>query len=208
MVDRAAVTSAVNRVVGKVRALIGRGFKSASPAERRTAASLLVLFSTGCRPGNERYTAANNTRGLTTLQLSHLKIHSAKCVMVRYTGKKQVRQEHNVCSPDLVKWVRYCAARKQRVFLKHQELVKVLRPLGIRPKDVRTWKANELYKCHTRKLPHAEAVRNTAHTLGNTPSVTARSYVAPELQHEQRLKEMLDRNQPARSTARRRSRRA
>lgn len=188
---RRIVTYKVNTALPRVRRTIAAGFKAGDLASKRKAATLLVLFRTGCRPGNTRYTRANASHGLTTLKLSHLKLNNARCVLVRYTGKKQVKQRHEVCSPDLVKWVRYCITHKERVFLHRHELVQALALFGIRPKDVRTWKANELYKCHTTKqgLSHTEAVRQTARILGNTPSVTARSYVASELQEAQRKKE-------------------
>lgn len=188
MVERAAITAAVNTALPRARRLIASGFRSNAPARCREAATLLVLFTTGCRPGNARYTRENATRGLTTLTLSHLHIRKTGCVLVRYVGKKQIKQQHEVCSPDLVKWIRYCTSHGERVFQRRHELIATLSPMRIRPKDVRTWKANQLYKCHTKqqKLSHAEAVRNTARALGNTPSVTARSYIAPELQDAQR----------------------
>lgn len=178
----------VERTYPKLKMHIVRLFRTpkSSPMyeeSHRRASTLAVLLMTGCRPGrNGNATKDGRTYGLTTLQASHIQTSGGACTTLQYGGKKNVSQKHKVCDKQVSAWVRYAVRNKKRLFLSDAQLRSdpILASTGVRPKDIRTWKANQIasqYRGSSKK----EVLQKVSEALGNTPSVCEKYYVAPEI---------------------------
>lgn len=178
----------VKRAYPEIRAYILRLFRTPKlspsyPDNHRRASTLYVILATGCRPGSNRnLTQGIRTYGLTTLNASHVKVSDSLCAKFEYAGKRNMPQNHKVCNSKVRAWVQYALAHRLRLFLTDAQLRHdpILTSLGIQPKDVRTWKANQIAEQSTR-LSKKEILAKVAKVLGNTASVCGKYYVAPEI---------------------------
>uniref|UniRef100_A0A6C0KCK3 DNA topoisomerase I catalytic core eukaryotic-type domain-containing protein n=1 Tax=viral metagenome TaxID=1070528 RepID=A0A6C0KCK3_9ZZZZ len=170
----------VEKVVPMLKRMVDQGFASCDASRKRLAATVCVLLATGCRPGTQANVGKHSTYGLTTVTFDHIRTKNV-CVFLSYIGKKSVQQSHRVCNPQLVAWIRGITP-PARPFVTAEALRKAFAPLGIRPKDVRTWKANQVFRANrARGASETDALLATAACLGNTARITRTAYVAPGL---------------------------
>lgn len=157
------------------------------------------------RVGNEDYTEIYGTYGITTIRPEHFSMEGSKAVF-RYVGKKSVNQTKTISDSKLKQHIMKVTSQENyneaNTFLSYDsngtmksissnDVREFLKEYGIKPKDFRTYGANNLFLSFLRELPQAEtlaqrkknvkkAIDNTAVFLGHTPSVCKKSYLFVE----------------------------
>lgn len=172
---------------------------------RSAALVCLLLDHTGLRAGNQQYTKANQTFGLTTLRRRHLQ-REDNTVTLNFTGKHGQQREVEIDDKRLADLV--CAsAEKQGYALfryrcegRWQDITSddvnafIHQYLGEKYscKDFRTWSASR-YAVHSLPAIHQILERNqrrkwsptltqhVAKMLGNTPQICRKYYLHPKL---------------------------
>lgn len=155
---------------------------------------LKLIRKTGIRPGSTRDTkAAKQAYGATTLRGGHVIQENGK-VFLRFVGKEGVNQNHEIKDAYLKKMLvqrAKSAGKDGDLFVTNNtQLLKQLRGIGVRTKDLRTLKANEVARDELAKLPKAKSVREfermrkavgttVSKTLGNEPTMALSKYIAP-----------------------------
>jgi DNA topoisomerase-1 len=173
--------------------------------EKVLAIVLRLLDETLIRVGNLEYARQNNSYGLTTLQDEHIEVRGSR-VTFTFRGKSGKEQEIDLHSQRLARLVKSCQELPgQQLFqylgddgsccitVSSTDVNQYLREStgqDFSAKDFRTWGATvlaavELYEigpaasATARKKNLSQAVKNTAHTLGNTPTVCRGYYIHP-----------------------------
>jgi DNA topoisomerase I len=171
--------------------------------EKVMALVISLLDSTLIRIGNRQYLRDNRSYGLTTLDSRHVQIRGAT-LRFQFRGKRGV--EHNVTLRDrrlagLLKrcmelpgqaLFQYLDAQGQRHGIGSSDVNQFLQQLTgaeFTAKDYRTWAGSSLALALLKPMAWqpdsearrqmAEAVRQVATRLGNTPAVCRRSYIHP-----------------------------
>jgi len=191
----------------RMRKTVARHIKQPGlPRERVLACILRVLSTCFLRPGSELYASENGSYGIATLKPRHVTV-KGNLVCCDFPGKSGVRQYRELYDKDVARVLRVLLkCRKTEVFKyqnEDQEFVDIKRRhineyikevMGERfsAKDFRTWAgtlvcASALARAGTdtaekrssRNKKIVAAIKETAETLGNTPSVCRGSYVCP-----------------------------
>ena len=189
----------------KLRAAVARDMRLPGiPRERALATLVYLLEATLIRIGNAAYARANDSYGLSTLKPDHVVVEGTTLTF-EFTGKSgktwrvairdrraaavmracqelpgqslfayrdEAGQRHGVSSADVNAYLRLAAGRR------------------VSAKDFRTWggtllcavalgRAPPAESARALKRQIAEAMRETASALGNTPAVCRASYVHP-----------------------------
>lgn len=170
------------------------------PRERALAAAFRILDRGGIRIGSEDYADANGSYGLATLRRDHVSTRGGR-VHLCFTGKSGKDQEVLIDDPELLPCVRSLLRRRgggdellaYRVGRSWQDVVSpdinaYLTEIGVQgtAKDFRTWQAGlralaRLSGADGSSKAVAEAIRDAAEHLGNTPAIARTSYVDPRL---------------------------
>jgi len=163
-----------------------------------------LLARTFIRIGNEEYARKHQSRGLTTLQDRHVKIHG-RTLKFAFRGKSGVFQTIEIDEPRLAKAVRECQdlpgqtlfqyrdERRKLKSLSSTDINAYLRDVTGQPftaKDFRTWAgtlgaAQALDKMEAPATKTAanraivSAIDQVAEVLGNTRAVCRGSYIHP-----------------------------
>lgn len=174
---------------------------------RALAAAFRMLDTANLRVGSEQYAEANGSIGLSTLLCSHASI-SGDTVTLEFPGKSGQEWSSAITDPDLASVIRGLKRRGGRArLLAFRDDASVWRPLApsdindyvrertggeFTSKDFRTLAgtaaaATSLAKHgpertktgRTRAV--AQAMRDTAEVLGNTPAIARKSYVDPRV---------------------------
>ncbi|MCZ2402280.1 DNA topoisomerase IB [Paenarthrobacter sp. Z7-10] len=174
--------------------------------ERVLAAAFRMLDSGSLRVGSERYTNENGSRGLATLLGAHVKIHDGE-LQLSFPAKSGKTWSSQLSDTDLATLVRVLKRRGPHARLLAykdgrrwhpvtsadiNDYVKERTGGDFTAKDFRTLRGTAAAAVslarsgpqHTvgaRKAAIAEAMRQTAAVLGNTPSIARKSYVDPRL---------------------------
>ncbi len=174
--------------------------------ERVLAAMVRILLRGFVRPGSAVYTRENGTYGLATLRHRHARVRGGR-ITLAYPGKGKKRQRREIDDASAARVVaallarpgaplfRYRDAGGDWVRVRRRHLNEYLREIaGVRisAKDFRTWAGTLIGACalarqgyprpataRALKRSVAEAMRETAKLLGNTPAVCRASYVCP-----------------------------
>jgi DNA topoisomerase-1 len=172
--------------------------------EKVLATVVRLLELTLIRVGNEEYARLNRSFGLTTLRDRHARIEGTQ-VRFAFTGKSGKRHEVTLRDRRLARVVARCQELPgQDLFqyvdeagevrdVRSEDVNGYLREIAgedVTAKDFRTWAGTVLAYRALRALQPTdtdrearrnvvEAIRATAESLGNTPSVARRSYVHP-----------------------------
>jgi DNA topoisomerase-1 len=195
------------RLLPKLRAHCRRQLRQPGLSREVVLAALLRLVDlTSIRVGNEEYTRANSSFGLTTLRTRHARVRG-DVVEFRYRGKSGIQRHVTFRDKRLAEIVQACAKLRGRQLFHYLDEHGVARPVRsehvnaylrkltapkFSVKDFRTWSATvrvavALRTCGPAETQRAakkallEAIRNTAEYLGNTPAVCRKSYVHPGL---------------------------
>ncbi|AWB89055.1 DNA topoisomerase [Salinibacterium hongtaonis] len=174
--------------------------------DRALAVAFRLLDSAYLRVGSERYAQLHGSKGLTTLEGSDAHV-SADTVVLEFVGKSAMDWSSRTEDPDLAAAIRSLKTRGPHSRLlawKDGNRWRALRPEEVNDyvrartggdftaKDFRTLHgtiiaARELAALGTQPKAAAtkrainEAVRATAHLLGNTPAVARSTYIDPRV---------------------------
>lgn len=173
--------------------------KSPDPKVRDAADCMLLIMTTGIRPGSERDTGAEkNAYGATTLQGKHVCVRDGK-VRLRFVGKNGVDLDIPVKDPataqmllarkaSLSGWSKPLFGISERELLNH---VHSFDGGGFKTKDFRTLlgtraameEVSKRAKPPTSLKEYKKAVKEVAKVvaqkLGNTPTIALQSYINP-----------------------------
>ena len=172
------------------------------PRPKVLAAIVRLLESTCIRIGNERYAEQNASYGLTTMRNRHVQVNGAR-VQFKFRGKSGKFHKIAVDDPRLARIIEHCRDLPGQELFQYldedgnvqsvgsQDVNEYLREAAgreVSTKNFRTW-AGSLYvasklareenPASTRRI--AEAVREAAERLGNTPAICRKSYVHPRV---------------------------
>jgi len=172
------------------------------PRRKVLAAIVRLLESTCIRIGNERYAEQNASYGLTTMRNRHVRVNGAR-VQFNFRGKSGKFHKIAVDDPRLARIIEHCRDLPGQELFQYldeegnvqsvgsQDVNEYLREAAgreVSTKNFRTW-AGSLYvasklareenPANARRI--AEAVREAAQRLGNTPAICRKSYVHPRV---------------------------
>lgn len=178
------------------------------PREKALAAAVRLLDLGLFRVGSESYARANGSFGLATIRRDHVRT-SGDAVRFDYRAKSGQRRVQEIHDADVVRVVRTLKRRRDDnpELLAYRNgagwrdvrsedvnaYVKELAGNGFSAKDFRTWHgtlvaavalaaSGEVPEAATaRRRRVAEAVKEVAAELGNTPAVARASYIDPRL---------------------------
>jgi DNA topoisomerase-1 len=176
--------------------------------ERALAAAFRMLDTGSLRVGSERYAEQHGSHGLSTLLCAHAKV-SGDVVSLAFPGKSGQDWDSEIRDADLARVVRSCKQRGGRARLlawrpeagspwrplhasEINEYVKLRAGDDFTAKDFRTLhgtvaaavslaRTGPQVSVGKKKGAVAQAMRDAADVLGNTPSVARSSYVDPRL---------------------------
>jgi len=180
------------------------------PSKARALATAFRMLDTGSlRVGSERYAEANGSHGLTTLLCSHAKV-SGTTVSLNFPAKSGQEWESDITDPDLAAVVRSLKRRGANARLLAYREGKRWRTIDasdvnayVRERTGGEFSAKDFRTLHgtiaaaislakhgpeatksgrTRAL--AQAMRDAAEVLGNTPTIAKTSYVDPRVVDE------------------------
>ena len=193
----------------KMRAAVARDLALPGfPREKVLACILRILSKCFLRPGSQIYASENGSFGIATLRNRHVDV---KGDVVSYdfpgkSGKRQHTEMRDRVSAAIVRKLKklrgaevfkYVDADGKIVDVKRRDINRYIKDVmgeAFTAKDFRTWYgslvcARELARAGSdpsesrtaRKSKMVAAVRKTAESLGNTPSVCRASYIYPSV---------------------------
>jgi DNA topoisomerase-1 len=191
----------------RIRARVARDLRAEGLGRERVLAAMVRILLRGfVRPGSAVYTRENGTYGLSTLRHRHARVRGRR-ITLAYTGKGRKEQRREIDDAAAARVVvallarsgptlfRYCDDGGEWVRVRRRHLNDYLREIaGVRisAKDFRTWAGTLIGACALARQGYpepataralkrnvAEAMRETARLLGNTPAVCRASYVCP-----------------------------
>ena len=192
-----------------LRARVGRDVGGSGLTRERVLAAMVRLLLRGfLRPGSQEYTKQNGTFGLSTLRPRHVRVQGGR-VTLAYRGKGNQQQVREVDDPAAARVVRallrdpgpelfrYRGNDGSWVNIRRRHLngyLKEVTGCAVTAKDFRTWAGSLLGACALARqgfpIPASgravrsrisAAMKETAHLLGNTPTVCRASYVSPQV---------------------------
>jgi len=191
-------------VLPRARASVTRDLRREGLSrERVLAAAFRILDTVAVRVGNERYTATNGSRGLSTLQQRHAVVRGA-LVQLTFPAKSGRRARVEVQDHDLAKVLHALLSGKRtdRLLVPDNgdaltatdvnEYVRVKTGGDFSAKDFRTLRGTIVAAQHLARLatPTSERERRActssaalaaSYALGNTLAVALSSYIDPEV---------------------------
>lgn len=176
------------------------------PREKVLATVVQLLESTAIRVGNDEYAKENGSFGLTTLRNKHAKVQGST-VRFSFRGKSGVRHAIDLQDRRLARIIRKCQDLPgQQLFefadddgtthaIDSSDVNDYIRSISgedFSAKDFRTWLGTvtcasllaqlEAAETQTERKQHlANAIKDVAKRLGNTPAVCRKCYVHPDV---------------------------
>ena len=184
----------------KLRARVAKDLKKRKIERDTVVAAVVRLLDTEhMRIGNEQYAKANKSFGLSTLRSRHLKRKRGKMIM-RYTGKHGIVHEATITDASLKRIVAKCQDLPGQMLFQYvngdgepqpitsadvNDYIREATGGDFTAKHFRTWGASVIF--FEQLLSSAEGERQTlktvlepvAEALGNTPTMSRKSYVHP-----------------------------
>ncbi|MFT7711079.1 DNA topoisomerase IB [Clavibacter tessellarius] len=177
--------------------------------ERALAAGFRMLDTGSLRVGSERYTESNGSHGLSTLLCSHVTIHG-DTVHLEFPAKSGQEWSSDIRDADLVKAIQGLKRRGPSARLLAYKDGRTWHPLGaadindyVRERTGGEFTAKDFRTLHgtvaaavslakhgpeatkgKRQRALAQAYRDAAEVLSNTPTIAKNSYVDPRLVDE------------------------
>lgn len=191
----------------KLREQIENDIKSRQLDRRKVTALVLSIMDNALiRIGNRHYAKSNNSYGLTTLRDKHVTVEGST-IKFAFRGKKGVEHEIDLKDKRLAQLVKKCRdipgydlfqyydENGERQVLESGDVNAYLQEAteeDFTAKDFRTWGGTvRMVECLEQVLeenPNLEkeksitaAVKEVAHSLGNTPTVCSKYYIHPEV---------------------------
>lgn len=176
------------------------------PRDKVLASVVALLERTLIRVGNDEYARQNGSYGLTTLRPEHVEV-SGQTLRFSFTGKSGKAWSLKLSDRRIARVVRACADIDGQELFKYVDEDGAVRDVtsgdvnaylrevcgdDITAKDFRTWNGTVLAACQLLgcepcasaahgKRQVAQAMKDVAKRLGNTPAVCRKSYVHPEV---------------------------
>lgn len=202
--DRALL---VAKRLPRARRRVAEALRAEGMPQQRALATAFRLLDLGYfRIGSDSYTTENGSYGLTTLERRHV-TRSGKRLLFQFTAKSGVAQAIEIADPVVLASIEAMRRRrgKDRVLLAFREERRWSRLTAVdvneylkdvlgtetSAKDFRTWHGTvhaavalarlEATTATSRKRAVAQAMREVAEHLGNTPTVARAAYVDSRL---------------------------
>jgi DNA topoisomerase-1 len=165
------------------------------------AAVVRLLDSEHLRIGNEQYAKENKSYGATTLRNRHLRRKGSK-VLMRFTGKHGIVHEVSINDTNLKRVCKRCQELPGQMLFQYvngdgepkpissgdvNDYIKHATGGDFTAKHFRTWSASVialeqmLEKAEDARITVKTVVEPVAEALGNTPAISRKSYVHPDL---------------------------
>lgn len=165
------------------------------------AAVVRLLDTEHIRVGNEEYARANKSFGATTLRSRHLK-RTGHGLIMRFTGKHGIVHEVKVTDTNLKRICKRCQELPGQMLFQYvngdgepkpitsgdvNAYIKEATGGDFTAKHFRTWSASVialeqmLKKAEDARITVKTVVEPVAEALGNTPAISRKSYVHPDL---------------------------
>ena len=193
----------------RLRQAINRDVRQTELNRSRVLAAVLrILSSCSLRPGSEVYASENGSYGIATLRKKHVLV-KGDTVHFDFPGKSGVRQQRELKDRRIARVVRSLLKQPGRRVFQFQngdgmfvdvtsrhinDYIKEGMGAKFSAKDFRTWAGTLICACSlaqigtnqeenvtARKKKIVEAIKATAHALGNTPAVCRGSYICPAI---------------------------
>jgi DNA topoisomerase-1 len=198
---------AFGKALPRMRRRVARDLHhSGLPRERVLAAVVRLLEKTGIRVGNEEYARDNKSYGLTTLRGRHAQVGS-KRIRFRFRGKGGKAGEVEISDARLARVVGRCQDLPGQELFAYLDEHGEVRSIGsgdvnaylaeisghdFTAKDFRTWAGTVLAAQALAELGPADsatesrrnvvrAVERVADWLNNTPAISRKAYVHPDV---------------------------
>lgn len=165
------------------------------------AAVVRLLDTEHIRIGNEEYARQNKSYGATTLRRRHLR-RKGQSLLMRFTGKHGIVHEVKITDTNLKRICKRCQELPGQMLFQYvngdgepkpitsgdvNDYIKQATGADFTAKHFRTWSASvialeQLLKKHEdARISVKTVVEPVAEALGNTPAISRKSYVHPEL---------------------------
>ena len=185
----------------KLRARVERDLKKRKLARDTVLAAVVRLLDREhIRVGNEQYAKENKSFGATTLRSRHLKKSGGKLKM-RFAGKHGIVREVTITDANLKRVVRKCEDLPGQMLFQYingdgnpqavtstdvNDYIREATGEDFTAKHFRTWGAsviffNELLAKGEERMSLKTVLELVADALGNTPTMSRKSYVHPTL---------------------------
>ena len=185
----------------KLRARVERALKKRKLARDTVLAAVVRLLDREhIRVGNEQYAKENKSFGATTLRSRHLKKSGGKLKM-RFAGKHGIVREVTITDANLKRVVRKCEDLPGQMLFQYingdgnpqavtstdvNDYIREATGEDFTAKHFRTWGAsviffNELLAKGEERMSLKTVLEPVADALGNTPTMSRKSYVHPTL---------------------------
>lgn len=198
---------AFGRALPKVRRAVSKRLKGDPRARETVLATIIRLLETGLiRVGNEEYSRANRSYGLTTLRERHVEV-SGPQLHFFFKGKggkersvkledrraaRVVKALQDIPGQELFRYVDADGCRQSIGSADVNAFLRLIAGDDFTAKDFRTWAATVLAAWALSEFKEFDsesaaqqnivaAVKRVAARLGNTPAVCRQSYIHPEI---------------------------
>ena len=190
------------KALPKVRRRVEQDLKRRSLSRDAVLAAVVRLLDTEhIRIGNEAYARENKSFGATTLRRRHLK-KTGHGLLMRFTGKHGIVHEVKVSDTNLKRICKRCQELPGQMLFQYvngdgepkpitsSDVNDYLREASggdFTAKHFRTWSASVialdqmLKKAEDARISVKTVIEPVAEALGNTPAISRKSYVHPEL---------------------------
>jgi DNA topoisomerase-1 len=163
------------------------------------AAVVRLLDKEHMRIGNEQYAKENKSFGLSTLRSRHLKRSGSKLKM-RFTGKHGIVHEATITDSNLKRIVKHCQDLPGQMLFQYvngdgepqpitssdvNDYIREATGEDFTAKHFRTWGASVIFfeqllaKAEQERISLKTVLEPVAEALGNTPTMSRKSYVHP-----------------------------
>ena len=190
------------KALPRLRRRLGRDLRLRELNDRRVLAAVVRLLDTEhIRVGNEEYARRNKSFGATTLRSRHIKSKGSKLLM-RFPGKSGIVQEVTITDSNLKRIIKRLQELPGQMLFQYVGGDGRLHPVtstevnayikdatggDFTAKHFRTWGASViafdrmLEKAKDARISVKTVIEPVAEALGNTPAISRKAYVHPEL---------------------------
>lgn len=190
------------KVLSKLRRRVDKDLRRRDLSREAVLAAVVRLLDTEhIRVGNEQYVRANKSYGATTLRTRHLK-RTGHGLMMRFTGKHGIVHDVKITDTNLKRICKRCQDLPGQMLFQYvngdgepkpitsgdvNDYIKEATGGDFTAKHFRTWGASViaceqmLKKADDARITVKTVVEPVAEALGNTPAISRKSYVHPQL---------------------------
>jgi DNA topoisomerase-1 len=189
------------RVLPRLRKRVEADLRKRSLSRDTVVAAIVRLLDTGrIRVGNEAYAQSNKSYGATTLRTRHAKV-SGRTVKMRFKAKSGIERELSITDATLSRIVRKCQDLPGQNLFQFVDEAGEAQPVSstdvndyireatgedFTAKHFRTWSASaiafeQICAAGEEGVGLKALLEPVAEALGNTPAISRKSYVHPDL---------------------------